>query len=164
VLAFECTVPDPQRQADSHLDFILQLDVQIGALRLTDKIDWDLSSSLTPELFAIVLCRDLSLSSAAAPLIAHAVHEEILRIKRHLIQMGVVPLAEGTLAKVRGSSALEGSWRDWYETSSYGPQVQVLTLDEMDKRDEEREREIRYVEFRVSMMYDDMWSLSSLTQ
>lgn len=91
----------------------------------------------------MVLCRDLSLSSAARPLIAHAVHEELLRIKRHLIQMGVVPLPEDATARARGSKALEGTWRDWHDTSSFGPRVQVLTLDEMDKRDEEREREMR---------------------
>lgn len=90
-----------------------------------------------------MLCRDLSLSSAAAPLISHAVHEELLRIKRHLVQMGVVPLPEDASARARGSKPLEGIWRDWYDTNSYGPKVQVLTLDEMDKRDEERERELK---------------------
>lgn len=121
-----------------------QLDVQIGALHLVDKVDWDLSSSLTPELFASVLCRDLSLSSAAAPLICHAIHEELIRIKRHLVQMGIIPLQEPQEGKPqRGAKPLEGAWRDFYDHAAFGPRVQVLTLDQMDKRDEERERALR---------------------
>jgi len=55
-----------------------------------DHIEWDLLSPLTPEAFARNLCADLGLSGESAPLIAHAVHEEILRHKRDAIEWSVI--------------------------------------------------------------------------
>lgn len=55
-----------------------------------DHIEWDLLSPLTPEHFARTLCTDLGLSGESVPLIAHAVHEEILRHKRDAIEWGVI--------------------------------------------------------------------------
>lgn len=121
-----------------------QLDVQIGTLHLTDRIEWDLSSSLTPELFASVLVRDLSLSSSAAPLIAHALHEELMRVKKNCLEMGLLFADEQTL-KRRGARPLEGAWREWNETLGFGPRVEVLSLDEMDRVEAERERAQRWV-------------------
>lgn len=121
-----------------------QLDVQIGTLHLTDRIEWDLSSSLTPELFASVLVRDLSLSSNAAPLIAHALHEELMRIKKSCLEMGLLGADDQTL-KRRGVRPLEGAWREWNETLGFGPRVEVLSLDEMDRVEAERERANRCV-------------------
>ena len=119
-----------------------QLDVQIGTLHLTDRFDWDLSSSLTPELFAMTLARDLSLSSNAAPLIATAVHEELFRIKRSFYELGLLT-ADETLRARRGPKPLEGAWREWNEANNYGPEVKRMTLDELDRVEHERERAAR---------------------
>jgi len=64
--------------------------VQIATQHLLDHIEWDLLSPLTPEAFARTLCADLGLSGESAPLIAHAVHEELLRHKRDAIEWGVI--------------------------------------------------------------------------
>lgn len=69
---------------------IPQIDVQIATQHLLDHIEWDLLSPLTPEAFASTLCSDLGLSGESAPLIAHAVHEEILRHKRDAIEWSVI--------------------------------------------------------------------------
>jgi hypothetical protein len=122
-----------------------QLDVQIGTLHLVDRVEWDLSSSLTPELFASVLVRDLSLSSSAAPLIAHALHEELFRLKKNCLEMGLVGQDDDSAARRRGARPLEGVWREWNETLSFGPRVEVLSLDEMDRVEADRERAIRCV-------------------
>ena len=55
-----------------------------------DHIEWDLLSPLTPEAFAIKLCADIGLTGEAAPLIAHAMHEEILKHKKDAIEWGVI--------------------------------------------------------------------------
>ena len=47
-----------------------------------DHIEWDLLSPLTPEAFARQLCADIGLTGEALPLIAHALHEEILKHKK----------------------------------------------------------------------------------
>lgn len=130
---------------------LAQLDVQIGTLHLVDQIEWDLSSPLTPELFAAVLVRDLALPSSAAPLIAHALHSEIFRHKKHCLELGLIlggggsgGAAEDRLQQ-RGPQELQGVWREWADVPGFGPRLEVLSLDEMDKVEADRERAIRSV-------------------
>lgn len=116
-------------------------------MHLTDRLEWDLSSSLTPELFAATTVRDLSLDTNAAPIIAAAVHDELFRLKRSCIEMGLVGADETTMARRRGPKTLEGVWREWNEAMSYGPRVERLSLDELDRVEQDRERAIRCVCF-----------------
>lgn len=67
-----------------------QIDVQIATYHLMDHIEWDLLSPLTPEDFAKRLCVELGLSGEAIPLIAHAIHEELLKHKKDAIEWGVI--------------------------------------------------------------------------
>lgn len=55
-----------------------------------DHIEWDLLSPLTPEVFSTKLCAELGLTGEAVPLIAHAVHEEIMKHKKDAIEWGVI--------------------------------------------------------------------------
>ncbi len=55
-----------------------------------DHIEWDLLSPLTPEEFSIKLAAELGLTGEAVPLIAHAVHEELLKHKKDAIEWGVI--------------------------------------------------------------------------
>ncbi|CDO73713.1 hypothetical protein BN946_scf185015.g41 [Trametes cinnabarina] len=86
---------------------ILSIDVQIATHHLLDHIEWDLLSPLTPEEFSIKLCTELGLAGEAAPLIAHAIHEEIIKHKRDAIEWGVIG---GENARdVSGAAADEGT-------------------------------------------------------
>ncbi|GAA6028184.1 hypothetical protein JCM8097_006903 [Rhodosporidiobolus ruineniae] len=127
---------------EKDLRVIVNLDVQIGTLHLTDRLEWDLSSSLTPELFASTLVRDLSLDTNAAPVIATAIHEELFRLKRSIIEMGLVGVSEAVMRK-RGAKPLEGIWREWNDAQTYGPKIERLSLDELDRVEQDRERAIR---------------------
>ncbi|KAH7885438.1 hypothetical protein F5I97DRAFT_1810951 [Phlebopus sp. FC_14] len=69
---------------------ILSIDVQIATHHLLDHIEWDLLSTLTPERFSQQLCAELGLSGEAVPLIAHAIHEEIMKHKKDAIEWGVI--------------------------------------------------------------------------
>ncbi|KAF9452915.1 SNF5-domain-containing protein [Macrolepiota fuliginosa MF-IS2] len=69
---------------------ILSIDVQIANHHLMDHIEWDLLSPLTPEAFAQKLCMELGLSGEAIPLVAHAVHEELMKHKKDAIEWGVI--------------------------------------------------------------------------
>lgn len=62
--------------------------------------------------------------------------------------MGLLGADEATL-KRRAARPLEGAWREWSDTLSYGPRVQVLSLDEMDKVEAERERAARWAPFVI---------------
>ena len=64
--------------------------MQIANHHLVDHIEWDLLSPLTPEEFSIKLAAELGLTGEAVPLIAHAVHEELLKHKKDAIEWGVI--------------------------------------------------------------------------
>ncbi|KAK1218575.1 Chromatin structure remodeling complex protein sfh1 [Marasmius sp. AFHP31] len=69
---------------------ILSIDVQIANYHLLDHIEWDLLSPLSPEAFATTLCKELGLSGEAIPLVAHAVHEELIKHKKDAVEWGVI--------------------------------------------------------------------------
>ncbi|KAH7870614.1 uncharacterized protein C8R40DRAFT_1257894 [Lentinula edodes] len=155
---------------------ILSLDVQISTHHLTDHIEWDLLSPLTPEAFSLQLCADLGLSGEAIPLIAHAVHEELCRHRRDVVDWGVLgahpPLnsnnsnsgiggsvgdSEGTVKDRTGlglgslgrparerdgryPKPLRSAWRDWAEAEEYATRWEVLSPEEVERREVERER------------------------
>lgn len=153
--------------------FQLQIDVQIGTYHLIDHIEWDLLSPLTPELFAAQLCAELGLAGEAAPLIAHAVHEELVKHKRDAVEWGVLggasalggggggAEAESILkdktglgigwgkaakdGKGRGPKTLRSVWRDWQEAEEFSTRFEVLTAEEVERKEMERERASRSV-------------------
>ncbi|GAA5975417.1 hypothetical protein JCM11641_004257 [Rhodosporidiobolus odoratus] len=133
---------EEQEQVEKDLRVIVNLDVQLGTLRLTDRLEWDLSSSLTPELFAATLVKDLSLDTNSAPIISTAIHDELLRLKRSCVEVGLVGVEEHIMRR-RGPKPLEGVWREWGEALTFGPRIERLSLDELDKFEQERERGIR---------------------
>lgn len=137
-----------------------QIDVQIANHHLLDHIEWDLLSPLTPEVFATTLCCELGLTGEAVPLIAHAIHEELMKHKKDAVEWGVVDgggmrdktgLGLGSVARGRGPKALESVWRDWQEADEFRTRFEVLTAEEVERREVERERASRYV----------LWSLFS---
>ncbi|KAF7298788.1 SWI/SNF chromatin remodeling complex [Mycena indigotica] len=134
---------------------ILSIDVQIGNHHLVDHIEWDLLSPLTPEAFATTLCRELGLSGEAVPLVSHAVHEEILKHKKDCVEWGVVDnsgygvrdktgLGLGSVGRAKGGpKVLESVWRDWQEADELRTRFEVLSAEEVERREVERERASR---------------------
>ena len=136
-----------------------------------DNIEWDLHSQLTPEEFAIQLCADLGLSGEALPLVAHAIHEELIKHKRDAIEWGVVGGDYETLNNAdgvsnlsllkdktglglgwgrtprdgRGPKTLRSVWRDWAEVEEFRSKFELLTADEVERREMERDRATRFV-------------------
>ncbi len=170
-------------------DGVDQIDVQIATHHLLDHIEWDLLSPLTPEEFSIKLCTELGLTGEAAPLIAHAIHEELVKHKRDAIEWGVIGgetrdvadeasadrprdksgqslmkdktglgLGWGRAPKDgRGPKPLRSVWRDWAEAEEFRTRFEVLTAEEVERRELERERASRYV-------YSSRLSRATLTQ
>lgn len=129
-----------------------QLDVQLDLLHLSDRLEWDLASPLTPELFAAQYILDLSLPPSCAPLIAHAIHEELLRCKRECLEHGLVGTTSASTARdvegvnKRAPKRMEGIWREWGEATAYGPRVSELTPAEIEENEIERERAVKCVD------------------
>lgn len=137
---------------------VLQIDVQISTKNLLDHVEWDLRSNLTPEEFTAVLCADVGLSSEAKPMIAHAIHEELLKHKKDVIEWGVLEgggewkshaagLGNAWGRKGKGPKRMKGIWRDWAEILSgeYSPRIEELSAEELERRELERERAARFV-------------------
>ena len=64
--------------------------MQVDSRHLVDHIESDLLSPLQPEEFAATLCADLGLGGEAVPLVAHAVHEELLKHKKDAVEWGLL--------------------------------------------------------------------------
>jgi chromatin structure-remodeling complex subunit SFH1 len=45
----------------------------------------------------------------------------------------------------KGAKGLIGIWRDWGEREEFGPVLLELTVEEMERREQERTREARWV-------------------
>lgn len=138
--------------------------MQIANYHLVDYIEWDLLSPLTPEAFATTLSADLGLSGEAIPLIAHAVHEELVKHKKDALEWGVLAgdgqaLQEDAVMKDRtglghvwagrapkdgrGPKKLRSVWRDWADAEDYKTTFELLTAEEVERREIERERASR---------------------
>lgn len=140
----------------ARLVLILQLDVQIYEYLLRDRIEWDLSSSLPPTLFAKEYCRELGLTGEAIPLVAHAITDELLKHKRDALELELFASTHpeeqakwdrtygATKVNSRyGARGLVGVWRDWWEREEFGPVLIELSTEDMERREVERTREAR---------------------
>jgi len=140
----EVSLLAPEQEAagqEADLRVILNLDVQINTLHLIDRIEWDLTSPLTPEVFATQMCADLGLGGEGIMIISHAIHEELLRLKKDCIELGLV----GTLADStsKGPKKLESIWRDWNEAKSFVPHLEILSPEDIDALEFEKEKNAR---------------------
>lgn len=137
--------------------------MQIANHHLVDYIEWDLLSPLTPETFASKLCNELGLTGEAIPLVSHAIHEELIKHKRDAIEWGVIGgdretddsklkdktglgLSWGRAPKDgRGPKVLKSIWRDWADQEDLRTRFEILTPEEIERREGERERASRFV-------------------
>jgi len=114
---------------------------------LMDTIEYSLDPTsadvLSPTGLAHTLAADLSLPPSAKPLIAHALTEELLRRKKDAIDSGVLGGVPQSRARPREGV---GIWREvpphgW--VSGGTPRLEVLSEEELERREGERERAIR---------------------
>lgn len=143
---------------------VIELSVNLNKQLYQDKFEWDLNQSdVTPELFAHIVVADLGLSLEFKPAISHALHEIAIRIKKEILE-GSYNNEIHNLHLLRGlifesgiristeSSILSGN--DLWE-----PLIEILTPAEIEKRDNEKIRNLRRLK-RENMKrdYDDYGS------
>jgi len=146
---------------DSHR-CVLNLSINMQNRLYTDKFEWSLLHPPGfPEIFAKQTCADLGLSGEWVPSMAHAIYEASLRLKKDMIDNG------GSLAGVVGSGVdgwgmveneacefhgtaepalgVGAGWR--FDEDGLGldwePKIEVLSKDEIEKREGDRERQLR---------------------
>ena len=144
-----------------------------------DHIEWDLLSPLTPEAFSQKICSELGLTGEAIPLIAHAIHEELVKHKKDAIEWGVIGGEREVVAEEappsldkprdksgsgllkdktglglgwgrapkdgRGPKMLKSVWRDWADAEEFKTRFEVLSAEEVERREIEKERASRWV-------------------
>ncbi|GMM38104.1 Sfh1 protein [Saccharomycopsis crataegensis] len=131
-----------QLAEDLHIHVVIDLTVNLEKQFYDDKFEWDLTCSegLTPEQFAEIVVADLGISREFYPAIAHALHEAIINSKKDAL--------EGRLPQevVNGAAyGREAGWR--FDPENLGqewcPTVETLTQQEIEKREMEKQRNMR---------------------
>jgi chromatin structure-remodeling complex subunit SFH1 len=142
---------DPFLNPDDTYRCIINLTISLSSRLYTDKFEWSL---LHPpgfaEIFARQTCADLGLNGEWVSAITHAIYEAVLRLKKDTFEPSTLALGGGAWIQgdvdnqaVRGDEG--AGWR--YDAEDFGaewqPKVELLSKDEIEKREENRERQLR---------------------
>ncbi|KAK6460376.1 chromatin structure remodeling complex protein SFH1 [Scheffersomyces coipomensis] len=153
-----------QIPSDTPCVVIIDLSVNLNKQLYQDKFEWDLNQTeVTPEDFAQIVVDDLGLPLEFKAAISHSLHEIIIRVKKE-ISDGTYNSEFQNLHLVRGL-IFESGIRIFTEnsiqngTDHWEPIVEVLTPAEIEKRENERIRNLRRLK-RENMKrdYDDFGS------
>ncbi|KAI9829825.1 MAG: Chromatin structure remodeling complex protein sfh1 [Phylliscum demangeonii] len=126
---------------------IISISVNLSNRVYSDKFEWNL---LYPagkaEEHARLTCQDISLHGEWLGAIGHAINEQVLKIKKDVIENGgLMPAAVGL-----GNMAYDGReaglrFDPEHLGEEWAPRLEVLTKEEMEKREGDRERQNRRV-------------------
>lgn len=139
----------------------IDLSVNLNKQLYQDRFEWDMNQNeVTPEIFAEIIVADLGLSLEFKNAISHALHEIIIRVKKEVID-GTFDNEMHNLHLVKGIMFEQGI-RIFTENSvqngndRWEPLVEVLTSSEIERRENERVRNLRRLK-RENMRrdYDD---------
>ncbi|MCJ1243725.1 Chromatin structure remodeling complex protein sfh1 [Trapelia coarctata] len=123
---------------------IITLNINILNKLYTDRFEWSL---LHPpgvaEMFAKQTCGDMGLSGEWVPAMTHAIYEAVLRLKKEACESGGL-VGGGDIDNL----ALEGQEAGWRLdpeglADEWEPKLEVLSKEEIEKRETERERQMR---------------------
>ncbi|KAH3685117.1 hypothetical protein WICPIJ_003884 [Wickerhamomyces pijperi] len=137
---------------DIEMHVVVNLSCNLDKLLYEDKFEWDLSNdSLTPEVFARYIVSDLGLSLEFLPAISHGLHESLLKMKKDII-------VDGHIQELRNDAVFGRESGLRLDQANLGvewvPKVEELSQWEIEKREIERERNIRRLK-RESMRVDE---------
>lgn len=127
---------------------IITLNINLLNKLYTDKFEWSL---LHPpgaaEIFAKQTCADIGLPGEWVPAMAHAIYEVVLRLKKDACESGGLVGGSGYGGEIDNSAAhgQEAGWRYDPEhlADEWEPKVEILSKEEIEKREGDRERQIR---------------------
>ncbi|KAJ4137617.1 Chromatin structure remodeling complex protein sfh1 [Fusarium equiseti] len=128
---------------------IINLSLNLASMLYTDKFEWSLLHPPgTAEAFAKVTCTDLGLTGEWIPAMTHAIYEAVLRLKKEACEAGGLVAGWGGMQQELPNDAAHGSEAGWrYEPEHLGddwePKVEFLSKEEIEKREGDREREVR---------------------
>lgn len=127
---------------------IVNLNINLSNYLYTDKFEWSLLHPPgTAEIFAKQTCADMGLAGEWIPALTHAIYEAVLRLKKEACEAGGLVGNSGYGGEFANEAAngAEAGWR--YEpehlADEWEPKVELLSKEEIEKREGDRERQIR---------------------
>ncbi|KAK3078174.1 hypothetical protein LTS18_008256, partial [Coniosporium uncinatum] len=135
---------DDVNNPDDTYRCIINLNINLMNRLYSDKFEWSL---LHPpgfaEIFAKQTCADIGLAGEWVPAMTHAIYEAVLRLKKEACENGGL-ISYGEIDNDAAEGA-EAGWR--YDNEHLGddwePKVETLSKEEIEKREGDRERQIR---------------------
>jgi chromatin structure-remodeling complex subunit SFH1 len=148
-VAKEPLVNDSILNPDDAYRCMINLNINLQNKLYTDKFEWSL---LHPpgmaEEFAKVTCADLGLGGEWVGTIAHAIYEAVLKLKKEVCESGGLISGGGGYGNEIDNQAANGAEAGWrYDPEGLGdewePKVETLSKEEIERREGDRERQIR---------------------
>ncbi|OJJ44817.1 hypothetical protein ASPZODRAFT_134959 [Penicilliopsis zonata CBS 506.65] len=144
----EPLVNDSILNPDDAYRCMVSLNINLQNKLYTDKFEWSL---LHPpgmaEEFSRVTCADLGLGAEWVSAIAHGIYEAVLKLKKEVCESGILS-GMGNYGNEIDNQAANGAEAGWrYDPEGLGdewePKVETLSKEEIEKREGDRERQIR---------------------
>ncbi|EEH17113.2 hypothetical protein PABG_07200 [Paracoccidioides brasiliensis Pb03] len=143
------SLSDNELNPDDAYRCIVNLNINLQNRLYTDKFEWSL---LHPqglaEDFARVTCADLGLGPEWVCAIAHGIYEAVLKLKKEVCESGGLISGLGGYGNEIDNQAANGQEAGWrYDPDGLGdewePKVETLSKEEIEKREGDRERQLR---------------------
>ncbi|KAF7559535.1 hypothetical protein G7046_g4619 [Stylonectria norvegica] len=128
---------------------IINLSLNLASMLYTDKFEWSLLHPPgTAEAFAKTTCSDLGLTGEWIPAMTHAIYEAVLRLKKEACEAGGLVAGWGGLQQELPNDAAHGAEAGWrydpdHLADEWEPKVEILSKEEIEKREGDRERQVR---------------------
>lgn len=123
---------------------VVGLEVHLSRHLITDKFEWDLCNTHAIESFVRTTCADLGLFGEFNVALSCAIREQLMRLKKEVIES---PHGLAGLVDVQNDCAYDdpAGIRVCPETLGleWVPSIEILTREEIEKRDNERDRIVR---------------------
>ena len=145
------TGPEGFLNPDDTYRCIITLSVSLASKLYTDKFEWSLLHPPgSAEAFAKQTCADLGLGGEWVLAITHAIFEAVLKLKKEACEGGLLSTGGswgmgGELDNQAMNPETQTGWR--YDAEDFGaewePKIEMLSKDEIEKREGDRERQLR---------------------
>ncbi|KAK7942468.1 uncharacterized protein PG986_011581 [Apiospora aurea] len=128
---------------------IVSLSLNLSSSVYSDKFEWSLLHPPgTAEAFAKITCTDLGLAGEWVPALTHAIYEAVLRLKKEACESGGLVAGWGAMGAELPNDAAHGADAGWrydpeHLAEDWEPKIEFLSKEEIEKREGDREREVR---------------------
>ncbi|PQE11173.1 snf5 smarcb1 ini1 protein [Rutstroemia sp. NJR-2017a BVV2] len=125
---------------------IINLNINLSNHLYQDKFEWSLLHPPgTAEMFAKQTCADLGLPAEWVPAMTHAIYEAVLRLKKEACESGGLVGGYGGEISNDAANGAEAGWRydNEHLADEWEPKIEILSKEEIEKREGDRERQIR---------------------